>query len=100
MQSFIIHLSIQLIYSELQGLTLVSLIGVPDPPHDDVPSSIETIRRAGVRAFMVTGDFKLTAVAIARQVTTHQSSVHHETASTCYVGRNHISRAYQLNRRC
>lgn len=58
----------ELMYSELQDLTLVSLIGIRDPPRDDVPSSIETIRRAGVRVFMVTGDFKLTAVAIARQV--------------------------------
>ncbi|KAI6142051.1 P-type ATPase [Pisolithus tinctorius] len=58
----------ELLYSELRDLTLVSLIGIRDPPCDDVPSSIETIRKAGARVFMVTGDFKLTAVAISRQV--------------------------------
>lgn len=55
-------------YSEMQDLTLVSLVGLRDPPREDVSNAIETIRRAGVRVFMVTGDFKLTAVAIARQV--------------------------------
>jgi sodium/potassium-transporting ATPase subunit alpha len=55
-------------YSEMGGLTLVGLVGIRDPPRSDVPSSVAVIRRAGVRVFMVTGDFKLTAVAIARQV--------------------------------
>lgn len=55
-------------YSEMQDLTLVGLVGIRDPPRPDVPPSIDVIRKAGVRVFMVTGDFKLTAVAIARQV--------------------------------
>ena len=52
----------------LADLTLVGLVGIRDPPRADVPDAIVTIRRAGVRVFMVTGDFKLTALAIARQV--------------------------------
>ena len=52
----------------LADLTLVGLVGIRDPPRADVPAAVETIRRAGVRVFMVTGDFKLTALAIARQV--------------------------------
>lgn len=55
-------------YAEMQDLTLIGLVGLRDPPREDVPAAIETIRRAGVRVFMVTGDFKLTAVAIACQV--------------------------------
>lgn len=55
-------------YSEMQDLTLVGLVGLRDPPREDALAAIGTIRRAGVRVFMVTGDFKLTAVAIARQV--------------------------------
>ncbi|KAG2140832.1 hypothetical protein BD769DRAFT_1693257 [Suillus cothurnatus] len=56
-----------LMYKEMCDLTLVGLIGICDPPRPDVSSSISIIRRAGVRIFMVTGDFKLTALAIARQ---------------------------------
>jgi len=56
------------VYSEFGGLTLVGLVGIRDPPRPDVPGAIEVIRRAGVRVFMVTGDFKLTALAIAKQV--------------------------------
>ncbi|EMD32829.1 hypothetical protein CERSUDRAFT_108626 [Gelatoporia subvermispora B] len=55
-------------YTEMQNLTLVGLIGIRDPPRPDVKDAVSIIRRAGVRVFMVTGDFKLTALAIARQV--------------------------------
>ncbi|KAG1848307.1 hypothetical protein DFJ58DRAFT_796452 [Suillus subalutaceus] len=57
-----------LMYMEMCDLTLVGLIGICDPPRPDVSASISLIRQAGVRVFMVTGDFKLTALAIARQV--------------------------------
>lgn len=46
-------------------LTLVGLIGIVDPPRDEIPEVVKTLRRAGIRIFMVTGDFKLTAQAIA-----------------------------------
>jgi sodium/potassium-transporting ATPase subunit alpha len=47
------------------GLTLVGLIGIVDPPRDEIPDVVSTLRKAGIRIFMVTGDFKLTAQAIA-----------------------------------
>lgn len=47
------------------GLTLVGLIGIVDPPRDEIPEVVRTLRRAGIRIFMVTGDFKITAQAIA-----------------------------------
>lgn len=56
------------LYGELHSLTLVGLLGIRDPSRADVPDAINIIRRAGVRVFMVTGDFKLTAISIARQV--------------------------------
>ena len=49
------------------GLVLVGLTGIVDPPRPEIPEVVATLRRAGIRIFMVTGDFGLTALAIARQ---------------------------------
>ncbi|RAL12873.1 cation-translocating P-type ATPase [Aspergillus homomorphus CBS 101889] len=56
------------------GLILVGMVGIIDPPREEIPDVISTLRRAGIRIFMVTGDFGLTALAIARQcgiISTH-----------------------------
>ncbi|OXV11847.1 hypothetical protein Egran_00391 [Elaphomyces granulatus] len=60
------------------GLTLVGLVGIVDPPRDEIPEVIKTLRTAGIRIFMVTGDFGLTALAIARQcgIVTAEEHVH------------------------
>ncbi|EEY16343.1 calcium-transporting ATPase [Verticillium alfalfae VaMs.102] len=49
------------------GLTVVGLVGIVDPPRVEIPDVVETLRGAGVRIFMVTGDFALTAQAIATE---------------------------------
>ncbi|KAK0634214.1 hypothetical protein B0T14DRAFT_508558 [Immersiella caudata] len=49
------------------GLTLVGLVAIVDPPREEIPSVVKTLRGAGIRMFMVTGDFALTAQAIARE---------------------------------
>lgn len=46
-------------------LTLIGLAGIVDPPRDEIPEVVATLRRAGIKIHMVTGDFKLTAQAIA-----------------------------------
>ena len=56
------------LYTEIDELTLVGLISIRDPPRADVKDAVRVIRNAGVRIFMVTGDFMITAVAIAKQV--------------------------------
>ncbi|KAK0636109.1 hypothetical protein B0T17DRAFT_482038 [Bombardia bombarda] len=48
------------------GLTLVGMVAIADPPRAEIPEVIRTLRGAGIRIFMVTGDFALTAQAIAR----------------------------------
>jgi sodium/potassium-transporting ATPase subunit alpha len=48
-----------------EDLTLVGIVGIVDPPRDEIPSVVRTLRGAGIRIFMVTGDFALTASAIA-----------------------------------
>ncbi|KAJ1299935.1 hypothetical protein OPQ81_005376 [Rhizoctonia solani] len=49
------------------GLTLVGLVAIADPPRPEIPQVISTLRGAGIRIFMVTGDFALTAQAIATE---------------------------------
>ncbi|KAL5601021.1 hypothetical protein BROUX41_005850 [Berkeleyomyces rouxiae] len=49
------------------GLTLVGLVGIVDPPRPEIPEVVRTLRGAGIRLFMVTGDFALTAQAIATE---------------------------------
>ncbi|KAK4442051.1 hypothetical protein QBC34DRAFT_456653 [Podospora aff. communis PSN243] len=65
------------------GLTLVGLVAIVDPPREEIPSVIKTLRGAGIRIFMVTGDFALTAQAIAREcgiITTPNSAIADVTA--------------------
>ena len=58
----------KILYNEIEDLTLIGLISIRDPPRADVKEAVRVIRKAGVRVFMVTGDFMITAVAIAKQV--------------------------------
>lgn len=56
------------IQENIVGLTIIGVLGIIDPPRKGVSSTIAACRRAGIRFFMVTGDFGLTAVAVARDV--------------------------------
>jgi sodium/potassium-transporting ATPase subunit alpha len=48
-----------------QDLEVVGLVGIVDPPRDEIPGVVSTLRGAGIKIHMVTGDFKLTAQSIA-----------------------------------
>jgi Ca2+-transporting ATPase len=52
----------------LDGLTLLSLIGIVDPPRPTAKTAIETAKSAGVQVRMITGDHAVTAAAIAQQL--------------------------------
>jgi sodium/potassium-transporting ATPase subunit alpha len=49
-------------------LTIIGLLGILDPPRPESAETVATCRRAGIRFFMVTGDFGLTGAAIARRI--------------------------------
>jgi len=51
-----------------QRLTFLGLVGMIDPPRVGVKEAIKACHEAQVRAVMITGDHKLTAVAIAREL--------------------------------
>ena len=54
--------------SSLQGLTFTGYIGLMDPPAPGVKEAIATLRRAGLRTIMLTGDQRFTAEAIGRDL--------------------------------
>jgi sodium/potassium-transporting ATPase subunit alpha len=62
------QLTEQFIADQCHSLTLIAMIAIRDPPRQGIAQHIRGMRDAGIRVFMVTGDFQTTAEAIARQV--------------------------------
>ncbi|PFH60011.1 hypothetical protein XA68_11564 [Ophiocordyceps unilateralis] len=52
--------------SAVADLTVIGILGIVDPPRPETADTVAACRRAGARFFMVTGDYGLTAAAIAR----------------------------------
>ncbi len=51
-----------------EGLTLIGLQGMIDPPRAEAVAAVAECRKAGIRVKMITGDHPETAAAIARQI--------------------------------
>jgi P-type Ca2+ transporter type 2C len=47
------------------GLELLALVGMVDPPRPTARASIATAKKAGIRVRMITGDYAVTAAAVA-----------------------------------
>jgi len=54
--------------SDEKDLIFVGLQGIIDPPRDEVRDAIRRCKSAGIRSVMITGDYALTAQAIAHQL--------------------------------
>ncbi len=52
----------------MQDLTLLSLVGIVDPPRPTAKAAIAIARDAGVQVRMITGDHAITAGAIAKEL--------------------------------
>jgi Ca2+-transporting ATPase len=53
---------------QVEGLTLLALVGIVDPPRREARDAIARCQDAGVRVRMITGDHATTAAAIATQL--------------------------------
>jgi P-type Ca2+ transporter type 2C len=51
-----------------RNLVFMGLIGMMDPPREEAIEAVRVCRRVGIKPIMITGDHKLTAVAVAKEL--------------------------------
>lgn len=51
-----------------EDLVFLAVLGIIDPPREGVSEAVEAARRAGIRVVIITGDHRLTALAVARSI--------------------------------
>jgi len=63
------HEQMELTFSDVEnGLVMLGLFGLIDPPREEAIEAVEACDIAGIRVKMITGDHGATALAIARQL--------------------------------
>ena len=51
-----------------ENLIFLGMVAMMDPPRSESRAAVQNARRAGIRTVMITGDHKVTAMAIARRI--------------------------------
>lgn len=51
-----------------KDMTYLGMVGIIDPPREEVPEAIKLAQKAGITVYIVTGDHGLTAEAIAKKI--------------------------------
>lgn len=51
-----------------RDMVFIGLIGMIDPPREETKEAIKKCEAAGIKSVMITGDHKLTAVAVAKEI--------------------------------
>ncbi len=62
------QLEIENYVNESDDFCFLGMIGIIDPPREDISNVIRKCREAGIRVLMVTGDYALTAAAVATEI--------------------------------
>ena len=58
----------ELTLEDEDGFTFVGLVSMIDPPREESKQAVADAKRGGIRTVMITGDHKVTATAIAKQI--------------------------------
>ena len=58
----------ELTLEDENGFTFVGLVSMIDPPREESKQAVADAKRGGIRTVMITGDHKVTATAIAKQI--------------------------------